>query len=139
MCLCTEYDSPSCGHSWISLTEPCSIGANLLTCQLPEPIQSCVAPPYCCPICDGSHDDPAVCQIITGRGRRSVGFGLGGHRSYQRRLEYGSGEFGGLGGSFGFGFGKRRNRDGRRSRIVSRSKHYVREEHGGTGCGCVVM
>lgn len=142
MCFCTEYASPTCQHSWISLTESCGFGANLLTCPRRQPVQSCIAPPHCCAICDGAHEDPAICQMVIGRSggmlHSPVPCGLDRMRSrgYRHPVEYGygPGRLERLGGLGGLGYGNRHYRDGRKHKLISRTKHYVKEQHGGTGC-----
>jgi hypothetical protein len=66
MCLCTQYDSPTCGHSWTSMTESCGYGQDLLNCPYRQPVNYLVAPPYTCPSCNGGFVDGETLQMVQG-------------------------------------------------------------------------
>jgi hypothetical protein len=64
MCMCTQYQSPTCSHQWLSLTESCGDGMNLISCSYRNTIQGLWAPGMCCPWCNGSAQDPFVNQML---------------------------------------------------------------------------
>jgi hypothetical protein len=64
MCHCTQYSSPTCSHKWLSLTEPCGFGMNLMTCSFRNTCQGLWAPGMCCPWCNGTAMDPFVNQML---------------------------------------------------------------------------
>lgn len=66
MCVCTQYQSPTCSHQWLSLTQPCGMGMNLMTCPYRNTFQGLWAPGMCCPICNGTAIDPFVNQMVAG-------------------------------------------------------------------------
>jgi hypothetical protein len=66
MCGCTLYDSPTCGHSWISMSKPCSYLADLLSCPYRQTYQTLIAPPYTCPQCNGGFADAETIEMIQG-------------------------------------------------------------------------
>ncbi|KAL5408642.1 hypothetical protein PMIN06_000396 [Paraphaeosphaeria minitans] len=66
MCLCTQYDSSTCGHSWTSMTESCGYGQDLLNCPYRQTVNYLVAPPYTCPTCDSGFADGETLQMIQG-------------------------------------------------------------------------
>ncbi|KAF2011654.1 hypothetical protein BU24DRAFT_426736 [Aaosphaeria arxii CBS 175.79] len=130
MCLCTEYDSPTCIHSWVSLVQPCNLGANLITCPYPQPVSRSMAPLHCCPVCNGSPADPAATQIIGRRGDGMLGavVGMVGN-GVQIHHEHGHCH----GDLVRYdAFGRPRNQR------YKRTTKTVREDYGG-GCKCTVM
>ncbi|KAF1839628.1 hypothetical protein BDW02DRAFT_486031 [Decorospora gaudefroyi] len=66
MCGCTLYDSPTCGHSWISMSQPCGYLSDLLSCPNRHTYQTLVAPPYTCPICNGGFADRETIEMVQG-------------------------------------------------------------------------
>ncbi|KAF1977207.1 hypothetical protein BU23DRAFT_323025 [Bimuria novae-zelandiae CBS 107.79] len=66
MCLCTQYDSPTCGHSWHSMTESCGYRRDLLNCPYRQTVNYLVAPAYSCPTCNGGFADGETLQMIQG-------------------------------------------------------------------------
>ncbi|KAH7401474.1 hypothetical protein BKA66DRAFT_405619 [Pyrenochaeta sp. MPI-SDFR-AT-0127] len=66
MCGCTLYDSPTCGHSWISMSQPCGFLSDLLNCPYRQTYQTLVAPPYTCPMCNGSFADRETIEMVQG-------------------------------------------------------------------------
>ncbi|RMZ70194.1 60s ribosomal l29 [Pyrenophora seminiperda CCB06] len=66
MCGCTLYDSPTCGHSWISMSQPCGFLSDLFSCPRRQTYQTLVAPPYTCPICNGGFADPETMEMVQG-------------------------------------------------------------------------
>jgi hypothetical protein len=64
MCMCTQYQSPTCSHQWLSLSEPCGVGMNLMTCSYRNTLQGRWAPGMCCPYCNGAAQDPFVNQMM---------------------------------------------------------------------------
>ncbi|KAK7192949.1 hypothetical protein PSPO01_00743 [Paraphaeosphaeria sporulosa] len=66
MCLCTQYDSSTCGHSWTSMTESCGYSQDLLSCPYRQTVNYIVAPPYTCPTCNGGFADGETLQMIQG-------------------------------------------------------------------------
>lgn len=65
MCMCTQYQSPTCNHQWLSLAEPCGYGMNLMSCSNRNTYREIYAPGMCCPLCNGSLLDPYATQMIT--------------------------------------------------------------------------
>jgi len=66
MCGCTLYDSPTCGHSWISMSRPCGFLADLLNCPNRQTYQTLIAPPYTCPICNNGFADQETIEMVQG-------------------------------------------------------------------------
>lgn len=66
MCGCTLYDSPTCGHSWISMSQPCGFLRDLLSCPNRQTYQTLIAPPYACPVCNGGFADGETMEMIQG-------------------------------------------------------------------------
>ncbi|EOA89619.1 hypothetical protein ACJQWK_02438 [Exserohilum turcicum] len=66
MCGCTLYDSPTCGHSWISMSQPCGFLADLLNCPHRQIYQTLIAPPYTCPTCNGGFADQETIEMVQG-------------------------------------------------------------------------
>ncbi|KAF2252512.1 hypothetical protein BU26DRAFT_387923, partial [Trematosphaeria pertusa] len=66
MCLCTQYDSATCGHSWISMSQPCGFCSDLLNCPRRQTVQTLIAPPMTCPQCNGGFCDGETMQMIQG-------------------------------------------------------------------------
>jgi hypothetical protein len=66
MCGCTLYDSPTCGHSWISMSQPCGYLSDLLSCPYRQTFQTLIAPPYTCPQCNGAFADPETIEMVQG-------------------------------------------------------------------------
>jgi hypothetical protein len=66
MCGCTLYDSPTCGHSWISMSQPCGFLSDLLSCPNRQTYQTLVAPPYACPQCNGGFADCETVEMVQG-------------------------------------------------------------------------
>ncbi|KAF2851107.1 hypothetical protein T440DRAFT_68507 [Plenodomus tracheiphilus IPT5] len=66
MCGCTLYDSPTCGHSWISMSQPCGFLADLLSCPNRQTYQTLIAPPYTCPTCNGGFADRETIEMVQG-------------------------------------------------------------------------
>lgn len=66
MCGCTLYDSPSCGHSWMSMSQPCGFLSDLLSCPNRYTYQTLVAPPYTCPVCNGGFADSETIEMVQG-------------------------------------------------------------------------
>lgn len=64
MCICMEYHSSTCNHQWLSLTEPCGYGMNLLNCSSRTTVQGIFAPGMCCPWCNGTAMDPFINQML---------------------------------------------------------------------------
>jgi hypothetical protein len=66
MCSCTLYDSPTCGHSWVSMSQPCGFLSDLLNCPYRQIYQTLVAPPYTCPTCQSGFADRETIEMIQG-------------------------------------------------------------------------
>jgi hypothetical protein len=66
MCGCTLYDSPTCGHSWISMSQPCGFLSDLLSCPYRQTYQTLIAPPYTCPMCNGGFADRETIEMVQG-------------------------------------------------------------------------
>lgn len=66
MCYCTQYDSPTCGHSWTSMSESCGYGADLLNCPSRQTMNYLIAPAYSCPQCNCSFADSETLEMIQG-------------------------------------------------------------------------
>lgn len=66
MCGCTLYDSPTCGHSWISMSQPCGYLSDLINCPYRQTYQTLIAPPYTCPTCNGGFADRETIEMIQG-------------------------------------------------------------------------
>jgi predicted acylesterase/phospholipase RssA len=66
MCGCTLYDSPTCGHSWISMSQPCGFLSDLLSCPKRQTYQTLVAPPFTCPQCNGGFADRETIEMVQG-------------------------------------------------------------------------
>ena len=66
MCGCTLYDSPTCGHSWVSMSQPCGFLSDLLNCPYRQTYQTLIAPPYTCPICNGGFADAETIEMVQG-------------------------------------------------------------------------
>jgi hypothetical protein len=66
MCGCTLYDSPTCGHSWISMSQPCGFLSDLLNCPYRQTYQTLIAPPYSCPMCNGGFADRETIEMVQG-------------------------------------------------------------------------
>jgi hypothetical protein len=66
MCGCTLYDSPTCGHSWISMSQPCGFLSDLLSCPHRQTYQTLIAPPYSCPTCNGGFADRETVEMVHG-------------------------------------------------------------------------
>jgi hypothetical protein len=66
MCGCTLYDSPTCGHSWISMSQPCGYLQDLLNCPYRQTYQTLIAPPYACPTCHGGFADRETIEMVQG-------------------------------------------------------------------------
>lgn len=66
MCGCTLYDSPTCGHSWISMSQPCGFLSDLLSCPNRQTYQTLIAPPYTCPQCNGGFADRETIEMVQG-------------------------------------------------------------------------
>ncbi|KAF2868960.1 hypothetical protein BDV95DRAFT_107950 [Massariosphaeria phaeospora] len=66
MCMCTQYDSASCGHSWISMSHACGFLRDLLNCTNHQIYQTLVAPPFTCPQCNGGWGDGETIQMLPG-------------------------------------------------------------------------
>lgn len=66
MCGCTLYDSPTCGHSWISMSQPCGFLSDLLNCPYRQTYQTLIAPPYTCPMCNGGFADRETIEMVQG-------------------------------------------------------------------------
>jgi hypothetical protein len=66
MCGCTLYDSPTCGHSWISMSQPCGFLSDLLNCPYRHTYQTLVAPPYTCPTCHRGFADQETIEMVQG-------------------------------------------------------------------------
>lgn len=60
------YDSPTCGHSWISMSQPCGFLQDLLNCPVRQVYQTLIAPPYTCPTCNLGFADAETIQMIQG-------------------------------------------------------------------------
>lgn len=60
------YDSPTCGHSWYSMTQPCGYLQDLLNCPMRRVFQTLIAPPYVCPTCNRGFADAETIQMIHG-------------------------------------------------------------------------
>ncbi|KAF2641467.1 hypothetical protein P280DRAFT_313979 [Massarina eburnea CBS 473.64] len=65
MCFCTQYDS-HCGHSWVSLSEPCGFLQDFLNCPHRNIIRMCIAPSGVCPQCFGGPADSETIEMIQG-------------------------------------------------------------------------
>jgi hypothetical protein len=66
MCGCTLYDSPTCGHTWMSMSQPCGFLSDLLSCPQRETYQTLVAPPMSCPMCNGGFADRETIEMVQG-------------------------------------------------------------------------
>jgi hypothetical protein len=66
MCGCTLYDSPTCGHSWISMSQPCGFLSDLLNCPNRHTYQTLIAPPYSCPTCHRGFADRETIEMLQG-------------------------------------------------------------------------
>lgn len=66
MCGCTLYDSPTCGHSWLSMSQPCGFLSDLLSCPNRQTYQTLVAPPYTCPHCNAGFADRETVEMVQG-------------------------------------------------------------------------
>jgi hypothetical protein len=66
MCGCTLYDSPTCGHSWISMSQPCGFLSDFLNCPYRQTYQTLIAPPYSCPTCHGGFADRETIEMVQG-------------------------------------------------------------------------
>ncbi|KAF1843962.1 uncharacterized protein K460DRAFT_378998 [Cucurbitaria berberidis CBS 394.84] len=66
MCGCTLYDSPTCGHSWISMSQPCGFLSDLLNCPYRQTYQTLIAPHYTCPMCNGGFADQETMEMVQG-------------------------------------------------------------------------
>jgi hypothetical protein len=66
MCGCTLYDSPTCGHSWISMSQPCGFLSDLLNCPYRQTYQTLIAPPYTCPTCHHGFGDRETIEMVQG-------------------------------------------------------------------------
>jgi hypothetical protein len=66
MCGCTLYDSPTCGHSWLSMSQPCGFLSDLLSCPNRQTHQTLVAPPYTCPQCNAGFADRETVEMVQG-------------------------------------------------------------------------
>jgi hypothetical protein len=66
MCGCTLYDSPTCGHSWISMSQPCGFLSDLLNCPYRQTYQTLIAPPYTCPTCHRGFADRESIEMVQG-------------------------------------------------------------------------
>lgn len=66
MCGCTLYDSPTCGHSWISMSQPCGFLSDLINCPYRHTYQTLIAPPYTCPTCCGGFADAETIEMVQG-------------------------------------------------------------------------
>lgn len=66
MCYCTQYDSPTCGHSWTSMTESCGYSRDLLSCPYRQTMNYLIAPVYTCPQCNCGFADGETLEMIQG-------------------------------------------------------------------------
>lgn len=66
MCGCTLYDSPTCGHSWLSMSQPCGFLSDLLSCPNRQTYQTLIAPPLACPRCNGGFADRETIEMVQG-------------------------------------------------------------------------
>ncbi|KAF2129854.1 hypothetical protein P153DRAFT_430952 [Dothidotthia symphoricarpi CBS 119687] len=66
MCGCTLYDSPTCGHSWLSMSQPCGFLSDLLNCPYRQTYQTLVAPAMTCPMCNGGFADRETMEMVQG-------------------------------------------------------------------------
>ncbi|OAK95172.1 hypothetical protein IQ06DRAFT_64817 [Phaeosphaeriaceae sp. SRC1lsM3a] len=66
MCGCTLYDSPTCGHSWLSMSQPCGFLSDLLSCPYRQTYQTLIAPPYTCPTCNRGFADCETLEMVQG-------------------------------------------------------------------------
>ncbi|KAF2033249.1 hypothetical protein EK21DRAFT_98266 [Setomelanomma holmii] len=66
MCGCTLYDSPTCGHSWMSMSQPCGFLSDLLSCPNRHTYQILIAPPHSCPMCNGGFADRETIEMVQG-------------------------------------------------------------------------
>lgn len=66
MCGCTLYDSPTCGHSWLSMSQPCGFLSDLLSCPSRQTYQTLIAPPFACPQCNGGFADRETIEMVQG-------------------------------------------------------------------------
>ncbi len=66
MCGCTLYDSPTCGHSWLSMSQPCGFLSDLLSCPNRQTYQTLIAPAYTCPQCNGGFADRETIEMVQG-------------------------------------------------------------------------
>jgi hypothetical protein len=66
MCGCTLYDSPTCGHTWMSMSQPCGFLSDLLSCPRRETYQTLVAPAMSCPMCNGGFADRETIEMVQG-------------------------------------------------------------------------
>jgi hypothetical protein len=109
MCLTTLYDSPTCGHTWTSLTTPCTPYSDLLSCASRSPARYLIAPPHTCPTCNGGFADGETLQMVQGpwgcnqvvRNYYGGEWAVGGGWMGDARV---SGPYaGGYGGGYGYG------------------------------------
>lgn len=66
MCGCTLYDSPTCGHSWVSMSQPCGFLSDLLSCPNRQTYQTLIAPPFTCPQCNSGFADRETIEMVQG-------------------------------------------------------------------------
>jgi hypothetical protein len=66
MCGITMYDSPTCGHSWRSMSQPCGPLSDLLSCPRREIYQTLIAPPDSCPQCNLAFADCETIEMVQG-------------------------------------------------------------------------
>ncbi|KAH7394000.1 hypothetical protein DE146DRAFT_617445 [Phaeosphaeria sp. MPI-PUGE-AT-0046c] len=66
MCGCTLYDSPSCGHSWLSMSQPCGFLSDLVSCPTRQTYQTLIAPPHACPACNRGFADRETIEMVQG-------------------------------------------------------------------------
>ncbi|KAH6637441.1 hypothetical protein C7974DRAFT_141257 [Boeremia exigua] len=66
MCGCTLYDSPTCGHSWLSMSQPCGFLSDLISCPNRQTYQTLIAPAFTCPQCNGGFADRETIEMVQG-------------------------------------------------------------------------
>lgn len=107
MCGCTLYDSPTCGHTWLSMSSPCGFLSDLLSCPQRSVYQTLIAPAHTCPICNGGFADAETIEMVQGPWgcnqmiRNTVGGPYSIPGQWGPALTSGMGAFGGLGGMSG--------------------------------------
>ncbi len=95
MCKVKTWKSSTCGHYWISITNPCGEGRNINNCltfesgeaRPAEEARAALAPTNSCPRCDKKENyDASTTRIITSMAK-GIKFGEGPSKS-DRGIEF---------------------------------------------------